>query len=108
MDVCLQCDGCLKPCHDELQDCYVLDSNGYVMLSEQDNDTGLYFGELDGTGAIMESMIELGIYRQLSIYDFQAHCGTRVQKPNDADAMMTVGGGDYYCFCFLLQSRCVV
>lgn len=85
------------PCHDVLLDCYVLDSNGYVMLSEQDNDTSQYFGELDGTGAIMESMIELGIFRQLTIYDFQAHCGTEVLKPNDADAMMTVGGRIWFC-----------
>lgn len=87
-----QCDGCLKPCSDVLQDCYVLDNNGYVLLSEQDNDTGLYFGELDnGCGAVMESMIELGIYDRLTIYDFQAHCERQVVAGNDCAELLTVG-----------------
>lgn len=86
----VQCDGCLKPCSDDTQDCYVLDSNGYVLLSEQDNDTGRYFGELEDTGGIMKSMIEQGIYRQLSVYDFQAHCKEEIMELSDAETMLTV------------------
>lgn len=82
---------CIKPCGDDTQDCYVIDNNGYVVLSENSNDTGRYFGELPDTGSIMDRLIELGVYKQLTVYDFQAHCAEIREKKSSAQSLLTVG-----------------
>lgn len=73
-----------------MQDCYVIDNNGYVVLSERENDTGRFFGELFGAGAVMESMVELGIYKMLTIYDFQGLCYEWQLKESDGEMLMNV------------------
>lgn len=64
-----------------MQDCYVIDNNGYVVLSEKQNDTGRFFGEIEG--AIMESMVDMNIYKMITVYDFQALC-SEVQEKKSA------------------------
>lgn len=68
----------------------MLDNNGYVLLSEFENDTGRYFGEIDDRGGVMESLISMGIYKQLSVFDFQAHCAEIREKKSDARTLLTV------------------
>ena len=64
------------------QDCYVIDNNGYIILSESDNHTGHFFGEIEG--AIMESMVESKIFKEIIVYDFQALCFEEVKISNSA------------------------
>lgn len=71
-----------------MQDCYVIDNNGYVILSENWNDTGRFFGEIDG--AVMESLVDLGIYKMRTIYDFQGLCYEWQQKESDGEMLMNV------------------
>lgn len=73
-----------------MQDCYVIDNNGYVILSEY-NDTGKYFGELDKRGVYMQSMIQMGIFKNLTVYDFQALCSEQIEIKSDAQVLLTVG-----------------
>lgn len=53
-------------------DCYLLDQNGYVVISEAYNDTGQFMGTQEG--AVMRSMIDQGLYNPVEIYDYQAWC----------------------------------
>lgn len=53
-------------------DCYLLDQNGYVVLSEAYNDSGQFMGTQEG--AIMRSMVNQGLYNPVEIYDYQAWC----------------------------------
>lgn len=78
----------MKPCNNDLQDCYVVDNNGYVVLSERQNDTGRFFGEVEG--AIMESLTESGIFKMLTIYDFQALCSLVREVESNSDMILTV------------------
>ena len=47
----------MKTCASEDLECYVLDNNGFVMISETKADTGKFFGEVDGT--ILESLVQV-------------------------------------------------
>ncbi|KAG8235605.1 hypothetical protein J437_LFUL014649, partial [Ladona fulva] len=69
---CLGPLGCRKTCASEELDCYVLDSNGFVILSEEASHTGKFFGEIDGT--IMDSLVQDRIYRKVGVWDHQGAC----------------------------------
>ncbi|XP_017890141.1 voltage-dependent calcium channel subunit alpha-2/delta-3 isoform X2 [Ceratina calcarata] len=59
-------------CGYEWIDCYLLDQNGYVVISEGHNDTGQFMGTQEG--AVMSSMVAQGLYNSVEIYDYQAWC----------------------------------
>lgn len=77
-------------------DCYVIDHNGYVVLSEIQNYTGMFFGELEdgAAGAILEAMVELKIFREIVVFDLQALCFKEVQVASEGVMdLMNVGFG---------------
>lgn len=71
-----------------MQDCFVLDNNGYIVFSERQNDTGKFFGEIEG--AIMESMVDMGIYKVVPVYDLQALCSEIVEVQSDSNVAINV------------------
>jgi voltage-dependent calcium channel alpha-2/delta-4 len=71
--IIFQCDDCINSCGSDEQDCFVIDTNGYIIISESNiNDTGKFFGEIEG--AVMEDMIDQGIFDHMVIYDYQGLC----------------------------------
>lgn len=66
------CTGCKKTCASEELDCYVLDNNGFIILSESLDHTGKFFGQIDGT--IMDSLVQDRIYKKVAVYDYQGAC----------------------------------
>lgn len=66
---------CKKTCADDVLDCYVLDSNGFIILSENSEHTGKFFGNIDGT--IMDSLVQDRIYRKVSLMNYQGMCPDR-------------------------------
>lgn len=69
-------------CSRDSIDCYLLDQNGYVVISEaHKGETGQFMGTQEG--AIMESMIGQGLYNPVEIYDYQAWCYEIVSISND-------------------------
>nr|XP_029712886.1 LOW QUALITY PROTEIN: voltage-dependent calcium channel subunit alpha-2/delta-3-like [Aedes albopictus] len=80
------CDGCIETCSSESRDCYVIDHNGYVILSETYNDTGRFFGEIQG--AIMQSMVNKEIFSMITVYDLQGLCEHERVSANDAFSLM--------------------
>ncbi|VEN50274.1 unnamed protein product, partial [Callosobruchus maculatus] len=65
-----QCSHCQR-CNDTL-DCYIIDASGYIIVSDDRNYTGRFFGEVEGD--IMESMLDEGIFKQVTVFDYQALC----------------------------------
>lgn len=59
-------------CINDWIDCYLLDQNGYVVISQEYNITGQFMGTEEG--AIMNSMVGQGLYNSYDIYDYQAWC----------------------------------
>ncbi|XP_078596709.1 voltage-dependent calcium channel subunit alpha-2/delta-3-like isoform X1 [Branchiostoma floridae x Branchiostoma japonicum] len=65
---CISCD------EDDDVDCYLLDDGGYIVVSEQSEDIGRFYGEIDGT--MMSEMEELGLYDKIDLIDYQGMCRT--------------------------------
>ncbi|KAF6216261.1 hypothetical protein GE061_000601 [Apolygus lucorum] len=74
--------GCKKTCASEDLDCYVLDNNGFIILSEKPEHTGMFFGQADGT--IMDSLVQDGIYKKVSVMDHQGACADSKSHFSDA------------------------
>ena len=87
INLLVKCDGCERTCGDDEQLCYVIDNNGYIIISEQNiTDTGRFFGELEK--AVMESMLYANIFKKVTVYDLQALCKnvTEIRDPDDQSA----------------------
>ncbi|XP_061394784.1 voltage-dependent calcium channel subunit alpha-2/delta-3 [Musca vetustissima] len=52
--------------------CYVLDNNGFIIVSLNRHETGRFFGEING--AIMHRLVEENVYKKVTVYDYQAIC----------------------------------
>ncbi|XP_017069112.1 voltage-dependent calcium channel subunit alpha-2/delta-3 isoform X6 [Drosophila eugracilis] len=63
------------------KDCYILDNNGYVVISTRVHETGRFFGEVNG--GIMKRLLEENVYKQVTVYDYQAVC---FESKNDINA----------------------
>ncbi len=64
------------PCTHMDMDCYLLDNNGFVLLSgHKVEDVGRFFGEIDGD--ILTDLVEGGVLRKVHMYDYQAICVKR-------------------------------
>ncbi|XP_066248277.1 voltage-dependent calcium channel subunit alpha-2/delta-3 [Euwallacea similis] len=63
---------CKKTCASDKLDCYVLDNNGFIIISENNEHTGRFFGQIDGT--IMDSLVQDRIYKKVAVYDYQGSC----------------------------------
>ena len=61
------------PCTHMDVDCYLVDNNGFVVLSNHRVAyVGQFFGSIDGD--ILKELINQGVYRQIRMYDYQAIC----------------------------------
>ena len=54
-------------------DCYLIDNNGFVVLSKRDiTEVGRFFGLIDGD--IMGQLVTENVFRRVHMYDYQAIC----------------------------------
>ncbi|XP_068145664.1 voltage-dependent calcium channel subunit alpha-2/delta-3 isoform X5 [Drosophila tropicalis] len=67
------------------KDCYILDNNGFVIISSRQHETGRFFGEVNG--AIMKRLVEEKVYKRVIVYDYQAVC---FESKNDNNASNTL------------------
>ncbi|KAM4615648.1 voltage-dependent calcium channel subunit alpha-2/delta-4 [Polymixia lowei] len=52
--------------------CYVIDDNGFIIISKNRNDVARFFGEVDGS--VMATLIRMGMFKRVSLFDYQAMC----------------------------------
>jgi voltage-dependent calcium channel alpha-2/delta-3 len=89
---------CTEPncatCASDDFECFVLDDNGYVIVSNDMADTGRFFGEV--RGAAMRQMIEEKIYERVTIFDYQAICFVNKDSSNIAGKLIAVRNLFFY------------
>ncbi|KAM9328053.1 LOW QUALITY PROTEIN: voltage-dependent calcium channel subunit alpha-2/delta-4 [Pholidichthys leucotaenia] len=67
--------------------CYVIDNNGFVLISEQRNDAGRFFGEIDGS--VMTTLIRMGMFKRVSLFDYQAMCKINLHSVSCARPLLS-------------------
>jgi hypothetical protein len=79
--------GEMLSCQNETIECYVLDNNGFVTISEDPSNIGKFFGEIDGT--ILKSLEQNHVFKKLKIYDYQAICLENADDGSPANVLLT-------------------
>ncbi|XP_053612990.1 voltage-dependent calcium channel subunit alpha-2/delta-3 isoform X3 [Plodia interpunctella] len=74
-------------CLSENWDCYLVDSNGWVVVSEDSNQTGQFFGKIRPD--VMGRLIEEDIYKAVHLVDYQAVCFREKKVANPATSLLT-------------------
>ncbi|XP_077546416.1 voltage-dependent calcium channel subunit alpha-2/delta-3-like isoform X2 [Haemaphysalis longicornis] len=74
---------CLYTCGNEALDCFLLDNNGFVIVSSNRTQVGKFFGEIDDT--LFISMVKYNVYKRVRIYDYQAICKDKVVPSGPAN-----------------------
>jgi voltage-dependent calcium channel alpha-2/delta-3 len=80
---------CMNCASDDFE-CFVLDDNGYVIVSPDLSDTGKFFGEV--RGFLMHHLVRERVYKSIIIYDYQAVCFIAKDSLNLANRLLTVCG----------------
>ncbi|KAK5638589.1 hypothetical protein RI129_012884 [Pyrocoelia pectoralis] len=78
---------CKRTCSSQELYCLVLDDNGYVIVSDEQADTGRFFGDLRSD--IMSYLIDEGVYKATRMFDYQATCFRNTDTANDASRSLT-------------------
>ncbi|XP_055367095.1 voltage-dependent calcium channel subunit alpha-2/delta-4 isoform X3 [Betta splendens] len=68
-------------------ECYVIDNNGFVLISEQRTNAGRFFGEIDGS--VMTTMIRMGMFKRVSLFDYQAMCKMHSHSVSNARPLLS-------------------
>ncbi|XP_005866025.1 PREDICTED: voltage-dependent calcium channel subunit alpha-2/delta-4 isoform X4 [Myotis brandtii] len=63
---------CPKSCQDGDLDCFIVDNNGFILISERPQEMGRFLGEVDG--ALLTQLLSMGVFSQVTMYDYQAMC----------------------------------
>ncbi|XP_075216259.1 ca[2+] channel Muscle-specific alpha2/delta subunit isoform X2 [Lycorma delicatula] len=81
------CADCDYKCSSDSIDCYVIDGNAYIVISETKELTGHFFGEVEG--AIMDAMVSKNIFRRIRMFDYQGLCFDYIFVNNTASYLLT-------------------
>ncbi|KAK5927371.1 hypothetical protein CgunFtcFv8_012535 [Champsocephalus gunnari] len=78
---------CPLSCESLDLNCFLVDNNGFVLLSKERNDVGRFFGEVDGS--TMASLIKMGMFKKVSLFDYQAMCRSIHHHGNSARPLLS-------------------
>uniref|UniRef100_A0A8C1VUQ0 Calcium channel, voltage dependent, alpha2/delta subunit 3 n=1 Tax=Cyprinus carpio TaxID=7962 RepID=A0A8C1VUQ0_CYPCA len=86
---CNALDGkCTISCDNEDIKCYLIDNNGFILVSEDTSQTNLFFGEVEG--AVMNKLLLMGSFKKINLYDYQALCKEYAGSSDSARTLLDV------------------
>ncbi|RLW01851.1 hypothetical protein DV515_00007711 [Chloebia gouldiae] len=56
----------------QILNCFLIDNNGFILVSKIPEETGKFFGAVDGS--VMTQLLNMGMFRRVTMYDYQAMC----------------------------------
>ncbi|XP_059393969.1 voltage-dependent calcium channel subunit alpha-2/delta-3-like isoform X1 [Carassius carassius] len=84
---CNALDGkCTISCDNEDIKCYLIDNNGFILVSEDTSQTNLFFGEVEG--AVMNKLLLMGSFKKINLYDYQALCKEYAGSSDSARSLL--------------------
>ncbi|KAI4898906.1 hypothetical protein NFI96_006875, partial [Prochilodus magdalenae] len=66
--------------------CYLVDNNGFILVSEDYSQTGLFFGEVEGV--VMNKLLLMGSFKRITLYDYQALCKEYAGSSDSAHTLL--------------------
>ncbi|XP_063764061.1 voltage-dependent calcium channel subunit alpha-2/delta-4-like isoform X3 [Eleginops maclovinus] len=88
---------CPLSCESIDLNCFLVDNNGFVLLSKDRSEVGRFFGEVDGS--TMASLIKMGMFKKVSLFDYQAMCRNSHHHGNSARPLLS----PFYAVAALLK-----
>uniref|UniRef100_A0AAY4CLL5 VWFA domain-containing protein n=1 Tax=Denticeps clupeoides TaxID=299321 RepID=A0AAY4CLL5_9TELE len=67
--------------------CYIVDNNGFIIVSKDRADAGRFFGEVDGS--VMAQLLKSGLFKRIALYDYQAMCKTAHHHSSSARPLLS-------------------
>ena len=86
-------------CDSSKVECYVIDNNGFVVISEDPLNTGKFFGEIDGT--VLNSLVQNQVFKKIKVYDYQVIVILNLRKTKMIFQHTTQGT---MLFCFIIAN----
>lgn len=78
---------CKVRCTDETTDCFLIDNNGYIIVSKDETLTGKILSEYDAN--LLDLLVDNKIFNRKKIYDYQAICIDFYQVSGIGSILMT-------------------
>ncbi|KAF4795139.1 hypothetical protein TURU_095738 [Turdus rufiventris] len=89
MQQCSAVDGaCPLSCQDDILNCFLIDNNGFILVSKIPEETGKFFGAVDGS--VMTQLLNMGMFRRVTMYDYQAMCKVPYHHHSGAQPLLSV------------------
>ncbi|XP_026548867.1 voltage-dependent calcium channel subunit alpha-2/delta-4 [Notechis scutatus] len=63
---------CPMNCRDDKLNCYLIDNNGFILVSKISKQLGKFLGEVDGS--VTTQLANMGMLRKVKMFDYQAMC----------------------------------
>ncbi|NXI18913.1 CA2D4 protein, partial [Irena cyanogastra] len=88
MQQCSGLDGaCPLSCQDDILNCFLIDNNGFILVSKIPEETGKFFGAVDGS--VMTQLLNMGMFRRVTMYDYQAMCKVPYHHHSGARSLLS-------------------
>ncbi|XP_045467080.1 voltage-dependent calcium channel subunit alpha-2/delta-3-like isoform X2 [Harmonia axyridis] len=78
---------CTRTCDSKELHCLMVDDNGYVIVSNNVQDTGFFFGQIRPD--IMKELLKENIYKVTRVFDYQGICPEGEEVGNPASKLLT-------------------
>ncbi|GCC30281.1 hypothetical protein chiPu_0008729 [Chiloscyllium punctatum] len=53
---------CPISCDDDALNCFLIDNNGFILISKKEEETGKFLGEVDGS--VMTQLLNMGLFTE--------------------------------------------